>query len=46
MGLNCLKATEPLRGDSLILTNNYPEIPVIILINIGRVKGWVDLGAT
>ena len=27
MELNCLKATEPLRRDSLLFTNKFPEIP-------------------
>ena len=26
MGFNCLKATEPLRGDSLLFTTKFPEI--------------------
>ena len=46
MGFNCLKATEPLWGGSLLFTTKFPEIPGTHLINLGRVKGWVDLGAT
>ena len=40
MGFNCLKATEPLRGDS------PQEFPIFIWINLRRIKRWVDPGAT
>ena len=46
MGYNCLKATEPLRGGSLLFTTNFPEIPGTHLVDLGRMKGCVDLGAT
>ena len=37
---------EPLRGSSLLLTTKFPEIPGTHFIDLGRMKGWVDLGAT
>ena len=43
MGFNCFKATEPLRGDSLLFNTNSREIPGTHLIDPGRMKGWVDL---
>ena len=46
MGFNCLKATEPLRGGSLLFTIKFPEIPVTHLIDLRRMKGWVNLVAT
>ena len=46
MGFICLKATEPLRGGSLLFTTKFPEIPCTHLIDLGRMKGLVDLGAT
>ena len=39
MGFNCLKATEPLRGDSLPFTPQYPGVPGTHLINLRRMKG-------
>ena len=27
MGFNCLKATVPLRGDTLLFTTTSPEVP-------------------
>ena len=44
MGLNCLTATEPLRGESLLFTTRSPGDPGTHLINLRRMKGWVDLG--
>ena len=38
MGFNCLKATEPLRTDSLLFTTQSPGVPGTYLINIGRMK--------
>ena len=38
MGLNYLKATEPLRGDSLFLTNQSPGVPGTHLIDFRRMK--------
>ena len=37
---------EPLRGSSLLFTTKFPEIPGTHFIELGRMKGWVDLGAT
>ena len=37
---------EPPRGSSLIFTTKFPEIPGTHFIYLGRMKGWVDLGAT
>ena len=37
---------EPLRGDSLLFTTKSPEIPGTHLIDLGTMKGWVDLGAS
>ena len=38
MGFNCLKATEPLRGDSLLFTTKFPAIPGTHLIDLERMK--------
>ena len=46
MGFNCLKATQPLQGGSLLFTTKFPEIPGTHLIDLGRMKDLVDLGAT
>ena len=45
MGFNCLNTTEPLQGDGLLYTTKSPEILDTHLINHGKMKGWVDLGA-
>ena len=45
MRFNCFKATEPLRGGSLLFTTKFPEITGTHLINLGRMKGLVNLGA-
>ena len=37
---------EPIQGGSLLFTTTFPEIPGTHFINLGRMKGWVDLGAT
>ena len=37
---------EPLRGGSLLFTTKFPEIPGIHFIDLGRMNGRVDLGAT
>ena len=37
--LNCLKATEPLQGDSLLFTTQSPGVPVTHLIDLGMMKG-------
>ena len=39
MGFNCLKATEPLRGDSLLFTIQFPGVYGTQLIDLGRMKG-------
>ena len=46
VGFNCFRATEPLRGGSLLFTTMFPEIPGTHLINLRRMKDRVDLGAT
>ena len=46
MGFNCLKATQPLRGGGLVLIIQFPEIPGSHFIDLRKMKGWVDLGAT
>ena len=37
---------EPVRGGNLIFTIKSPEIPGTHFIDLGRMKGLVDLGAT
>ena len=37
---------EPLQGGSLLFTTKFPEIPGTHFIDLGRMKGWVDLAAT
>ena len=37
---------EPLWGGSLLFTTKSPEDPGTHFINLGRMKGWVHLGAT
>ena len=37
---------EPLRGGSLPFTTQFPEDPSAHFIDLGRMKGYVDLGAT
>ena len=39
MGFDCLKATEPLRGDSSLFTTNFPEILGTHLIDLRKMKG-------
>ena len=46
MGLNCLNATESLRGGSLLFTRKFPEIHGTHLIDLGKMNDRVDLGAT
>ena len=47
MGFNCLMvATELLRGRSLLFTTKSPGVAGTHLIELGRIKGWVYLGAT
>ena len=37
---------ESLRGDSLLFTTKFPEVPGTHFINLKRMKGLVNLGAT
>ena len=37
---------QPLQGDSLLFTIQFPEIPGTHFTDPGRMKGRVDLGAT
>ena len=46
MAFNDLKATELLRGGSLLFTVGFPEIPGTHLIDLRRMKDFVSLGAT
>ena len=46
MTFDCLKATETLQEGILCFTINSPEISGAPSIDLGRMKGWVDLGAT
>ena len=39
MGFNCLKATEPLRGESLLLTRKSPAVTGTHLIHLTKMKG-------
>ena len=34
---------EPLRGGTLLFTTKFPDILGAHFINLGRMKGWVDL---
>ena len=43
---NCLKSTEPLQGGIFLFLTQFREISGTNLINLGRMKGWFDLGAT
>ena len=38
--------SEPLRGGSLLFPTKLPEIAGTHFIDLGTMKGWVDLGAT
>ena len=46
IGFNCLKAAEPLRGDSLLWITKSQEVPTIRFIDLGKVRGWVDFEVT
>ena len=46
MGFSCLKASESLQGDSLLFTTRSPSVPSTNLMDPGRMKQWVDLGAS
>ena len=41
-----LKATAPLRRGSLLFTTKSPKVPSIHLVDIGRMKGYVNLETT
>ena len=45
-GFNCLKATGPLRGDSLLFTTISPGVPGTHLIDFRKMKSRVDHGTT
>ena len=45
VGVQLSQGSEPLRRDSLLFTTKSPVIPVTHLINLVRMKGWVDLVA-
>ena len=40
MGFNCLKATEPLRGDGLLFTNQFPGFQEFLVLNWSTSEGW------
>ena len=40
---NCLTATEALQGDSLHLSTKSSEVHGTHMINLEKLKGWVDL---
>ena len=42
---SCLKAAQPLQEDSLIFTTKSSEGPGTYLVDLGRMKGWVGIGA-
>ena len=46
IGFNCLRASEPLRGDSLLLTIKFSKYSGTHLTDLRRMKGWIDRGAT
>ena len=37
---------QPLQGGSLLFTTKLQEIPGTHFIDLGKMKGWVNLGAT
>ena len=46
MGFNYPKPKEPLKGDILLFTTISPGVPSTHFINLEKMKGWVNLGAT
>lgn len=46
IGFNVLKFAESLRGNRLLLTAKFPEIPGIHLIKLGLMNSQVDLEAS
>ena len=45
MEFDCLRATEPPQGDSLLFTIWSPELHGAHLVDLRRMKDWVDLEA-
>ena len=45
-GVQLCQATKPLRGDCLLFTIKFPRDPGTYLIDLRRMKGWVDFGVT
>ena len=45
-GVQLASRLEPLWGGSLLFTTKFPEITGTHFIDLGRMKGWVDLRAT
>ena len=43
MRFNCFKATEALRGDSLLIATQFPGLFGTNLIHLRRREGWVDI---
>ena len=41
-----IKKKKKLYGPFLLFTTKFPEIPGTHFIDLGRMKGWVNLGAT
>ena len=37
---------QPLRGGSLLFTNKFPQFRGTHFMDLGRMKGWTDFGAT
>ena len=46
MGFNCLNATKPPGGDSLLFANKSPEISGTPLINLRKIKAEFTLEPT
>ena len=45
-GLQFPQGLESLQGGSLLFTTKFPEILGTLFNYLGKMKGWVDLGAT
>ena len=45
-GSTVSRLQEPLGGDSLLFITQFQGVPGTNLIDLGRVKGWVDLWVT
>ena len=46
MDVNCLKVIKPLWEDNLLFTIKFPEFPGTHLINLRKMKDWVDSETT